>query len=117
LAASLIWFGTGCGGIFMGWLADRIGGIRPIVIFGAVMTALGLAVSAVGQTWALVLGSALFIGLLGNSAHFPPLVTYVSRWFDRRRGAADLVRAIHRRRGLALVFERGMTTRWPSRLG
>jgi MFS family permease len=25
---------------------------------------------------------------LGNSAHFPPLVTYVSRWFDRRRGTA-----------------------------
>ena len=52
------------------------------------MTALGLAVSAIGQTWALVLGSAVLIGLLGNSAHFPPLVTYVSRWFDRRRGTA-----------------------------
>ena len=120
MAASLIWFGTGCGGIFMGWLAERIGGIRPIVIFGAVVTALGLAVSAVGQTWALVLGSALFIGLLGNSAHFPPLVTYVSRWFDRRRGAA--VALISSGQYIAgavwpLVFERGMTTRWPSRLG
>jgi MFS family permease len=87
LAASLVWLGTGLGGIVMGRLADRLG-MRPIAIFGAAMTALGLAVSAVGQTWALVLGSALFIGLLGNSAHFPPLVTYVSRWFDRRRGTA-----------------------------
>src|SRR5262249_35302793 len=25
---------------------------------------------------------------LGNSAHFPPLVVYISRWFDRRRGTA-----------------------------
>lgn len=87
LAASLVWLGTGVGGIAMGRLADRVG-MRPIAIFGAAMTALGLAVSAIGQTWALVVGSAIFIGLLGNSAHFPPLVTYVSRWFDRRRGTA-----------------------------
>jgi MFS family permease len=87
LSASLVWLGTGSGGIVMGRLAERFG-MRPIAIFGAVMTALGLAVSALGQTWTLVLGSGLFIGLLGNSAHFPPLVTYVSRWFDRRRGTA-----------------------------
>ena len=78
LSASLVWLGTGSGGIVMGRLAERLG-MRPIAIFGAVMTALGLAVSAIGQTWTLVLGSALFIGLLGNSAHLPPLVTYVSR--------------------------------------
>jgi len=87
LAASLVWLGTGLGGIAMGRMADRVG-MRPVAIFGAAMTALGLAVSAVGQTWALVVGSAVLIGLLGNSAHFPPLVTYVSRWFDRRRGTA-----------------------------
>src|SRR5215470_4820545 len=87
LAASLIWLGTGLGGIVMGRMADRVG-MRPVAIFGAAMTALGLAVSAIGQTWALVIGSAVLIGLLGNSAHFPPLVTYVSRWFDRRRGTA-----------------------------
>jgi MFS family permease len=87
LAASLIWLGTGLGGIMMGRIADRVG-MRPIAIFGASMTASGLAVSAIGQTWALIFGSAVLIGLLGNSAHFPPLVTYVSRWFDRRRGSA-----------------------------
>jgi MFS family permease len=87
LAASLVWLGTGLGGILMGRVADRIG-MRRVAIFGASMTALGLAVSAIGQTWALIVGSAVLIGLLGNSAHFPPLVTYVSRWFDRRRGTA-----------------------------
>jgi MFS family permease len=75
------------------------------------MTALGLAVSAIGQTWALVLGSALLVGFLGNSAHFPPLVTYVSRWFDRRRGTA--VALISSGQYIAgavwpTVFERGM---------
>jgi MFS family permease len=87
LAASLVWLGTGLGGILMGRIADRVG-MRRVAMFGAAMTALGLTVSAIGQTWALVLGSAVLIGLLGNSAHFPPLVIYVSRWFDRRRGTA-----------------------------
>src|SRR6516225_6614528 len=87
LAASLVWVGTGMGGIVMGWVADRIG-VRSTVVFGALMAALGLAVSTTGQVWALVLGHAILIGLLGNSAHFPPLVVYISRWFDRRRGTA-----------------------------
>jgi len=87
LAASLVWLGTGLGGIVMGRVADRVG-MRPVAAFGALMTALGLAVSAIGQTWALIFGSAVLIGLLGNSAHYPPLVTYISRWFDRRRGTA-----------------------------
>jgi MFS family permease len=111
LAASLIWFGTGLGGIMMGRIADRIG-MRPIAIFGASMSALGLAVSAIGQTWALVLGCAVLIGLLGNSAHFPPLVTYVSRWFDRRRGTAvALISSGQYLAGMVWpsVFERGMT--------
>jgi MFS family permease len=110
LAASLVWLGTGLGGILMGRIADRIG-MRQVAMFGAAMTALGLAVSAIGQTWALVLGSAVLIGFLGNSAHFPPLVTYVSRWFDRRRGTA--VALISSGQYIAgvfwpTVFERGM---------
>ena len=87
LAGALVWVGTGMGGIVMGWVADRIG-VRSTVVFGAVMAALGLAVSAIGQVWALFLGHAILIGLLGNSAHYPPLVVYISRWFDRRRGTA-----------------------------
>jgi MFS family permease len=112
LAASLVWLGTGLGGIFMGRIADRIG-MRRVAIFGAAMTALGLAVSAIGQTWALVLGSAVLIGLLGNSAHFPPLVTYISRWFDRRRGTAvALISSGQYIAGVVwpTVFERGMDT-------
>src|SRR6266851_832846 len=87
MAAALTWIGTGAGGILMGWLADRIG-IRRTVIFGAMMIAVGLAVSAIGSVWALYLGHFLFLGVLGNGAMFPPLMVYVSRWFEQRRGTA-----------------------------
>ena len=87
LAGSLVWVGTGAGGIFMGWLADRIG-VRNTVIIGACMIAGGLALSSLGSMWALYVGQGLMVGLLGNGAVYPPLLVYVSRWFNRRRGAA-----------------------------
>jgi MFS family permease len=87
LAAAMVWVGTGLGGIVMGWVADRIG-VRATVIFGAMMTALGLAVSASGQVWALYLGNAVLVGFLGGGALYAPLLIHVSRWFDRRRGQA-----------------------------
>ena len=87
-ASSLAWFGAGLGGIAMGWLADRYG-VRWTVMFGAVMIAIGLAISSLGpSTWQLYLGHGLFIGLLGNAGLNAPLYVYVSRWFDRRRGSA-----------------------------
>ncbi len=87
LAGALTWVGTGAGGIAMGWLADRIG-LRPVVALGAVMTAAGLALSTLGSVWALYVGHGLLIGFLGNGAIYAPLLIYVSRWFDRRRGTA-----------------------------
>src|SRR5436190_20281753 len=87
LAAAVTWIGTGLGGILMGWIADRLG-MRATVLFGSVMIATGLAVSTVGGIWGLLIGHAVFLGLLGNGAFFPPLIVYVSRWFDRRRGTA-----------------------------
>jgi len=87
LAGALTWFGTGLGGIMMGPLAERLG-IRLTVIFGATMIALGLVVSASGDIGAILVGHALFVGLLGNGALYAPLLVYISRWFDRRRGTA-----------------------------
>ena len=52
------------------------------------MIACGLAVSSIGTVWALYVGHGLLLGLLGNGAMFPPLLVYVSRWFERRRGTA-----------------------------
>ena len=111
LAGALVWVGTGMGGIVMGRVADRIG-VRSTVVFGAVIAALGLAVSTTGEVWAFFLGHAILVGLLGNSAHFPPLVVYISRWFDRRRGAAvALISSGQYVAGMLwpTVFERAMT--------
>jgi MFS family permease len=87
LASALAWMGNGLGGIPMGWVADRIG-IRKTVLLGALMMATGLALSSLGTVCALLVGHGLFIGLLGNGAIYAPLIVYVSRWFDRRRGTA-----------------------------
>jgi MFS family permease len=57
-------------------------------MFGAVMLSAGLIVSASGGLLTLYVGHGVLMGLLGASCMFSPLVTYVSKWFDRRRGAA-----------------------------
>jgi MFS family permease len=87
LASSLAWFGSGVGGILMGQIAERIG-TRWVVMFGALMIALGLVVSTLGSPWPLWVGHGLFIGLIGLGGINAPLYVYVSRWFDRRRGSA-----------------------------
>ena len=117
LAGALVWVGTGLGGIMMGWLAERIG-IRCTVFIGAVMMAGGLALSSAGSVWALYVGHGLLIGLVGNGAIFAPLVVYVSRWFDRRRGSAlALISSGQYIAGVVWpsVFERGMALYgWPA---
>jgi MFS family permease len=87
LAGSLTYIGSGFGGIMMGWLAERVG-VRLIVLFGATMIAAGLGVAASGGLGLLYVGQGLLVGLFGASCMFSPLVTYISRWFDRRRGSA-----------------------------
>jgi MFS family permease len=92
LAIALAWFGSGIGGIAMGYIAERIG-VRWTVTFGATMMGIGLAISSFGESvlgtsWALYIGHGLFMGLLGNAGLNAPLYVYVSRWFDRRRGSA-----------------------------
>ena len=87
LATSLSFIGAGVGGIFMGWLAERVG-IRAIVTFGAVMIAAGMALAASGGVERLYIGYGVFMGLLGASCMFSPIMTYVTRWFDNRRGTA-----------------------------
>jgi MFS family permease len=87
LASSLAFLGAGAGGILMGWLSGRIG-MRAVALIGATMVAGGLALASGGAAWQLLLGYGVFVGLLGNGALFPPMMAYVSRWFDRRRGTA-----------------------------
>ncbi len=110
LAGAFVWVGTGLGGIVMGRLADRIG-MRTTALIGGSMMAAGLALSATGRIWAIFVGHGVLIGLLGNGALYPPLITYVSRWFDRRRGTAiALISSGQYIAGVIwpFVFERGM---------
>jgi MFS family permease len=87
LANSLAWLGAAIGGIAMGAIAERIG-VRWTVVFGGTMICLGLILSSYGEIWQLYVGHGLFIGLLGNAGINAPLMIYISKWFDRRRGAA-----------------------------
>ena len=77
------------------------------------MMAAGLALSAAGSVWALYVGHGLLIGLVGNGAIYAPLVVYVTRWFDRRRGSAlALISSGQYIAGIVWpsVFERGIAT-------
>ncbi len=86
-AAALVYLGASGGGIVAGWLMGRLG-VRPIVIFGGVMSGAGLLLAGSGGLWELYSGHFLLMGLFGNAFMFTPLLTYVSRWFERRRGSA-----------------------------
>ncbi|MCD6078445.1 MAG: major facilitator transporter [Ramlibacter sp.] len=88
LPYTLTMIGFGVGGIVMGRLADRFGVMVPVMI-GAV--GLGVGYVFAGMASGLVLFGlmqGLFIGLLGTSATFAPLVADTTRWFDKRRGIA-----------------------------
>jgi MFS family permease len=87
LANSLAWLGAGTGAMAFGWVAERVG-IRATVIFGAFMIGAGLVLASHGGPWELLIGHGLLLGALGGGAVNVPLIIYISRWFDRRRGTA-----------------------------
>ena len=88
LAYTLTMIGFGVGGILMGRLADRFGVMLPVMV-GGVGLGIGFIGAGLSPSLALFcLAQGLFVGLLGTSASFAPLVADTSRWFDRRRGIA-----------------------------
>lgn len=87
LATALCSLGSGLGGIGYGVLAMRIGQ-RSTAMLGGAFIAAGLLLAAQGEPWQLLVGFTFGVGLFGYSALFAPMVTFVSLWFDRRRGTA-----------------------------
>ena len=76
------------GGVLMGKLADRFGGVLPVVI-GTLALGIGYTATAfAGRSGQYALLYALFIGGFGSCAVFAPLVADTSLWFTRRRGIA-----------------------------
>ena len=91
LPYTALMIGFGVGGVLMGRLADRHGVMVPLLI-GA--SSLGLGFVACGMAGSIVMFAAVhgvFIGLLGSSASFAPLVADTSLWFVKRRGMAVAV--------------------------
>ncbi|GGC72062.1 MFS transporter [Siccirubricoccus deserti] len=87
VAVSLAYLGAGAGGVLMGWIAGR-SSARLVTLIGGSMVCGGLLLASEGSAWQLMLGYGLLVGLLGNGALYPPMMAYVSLWFDRRRGTA-----------------------------
>jgi MFS family permease len=114
LAGSLVWLGSGLGAIGYGWIAERIG-FRRTTLCGAGFIALGLAVSASGGSWSVLIGHALILGIFGCGAINIPLVVYASRWFDRHRGSA--LAYVTSGQHLAGLFWPGMLTLLIARMG
>ncbi|MCX7309045.1 MAG: MFS transporter [Afipia sp.] len=86
LAYALSSVAAGIGGLLFAKWADRKGMVWPLAI-GNLMLGIGSAISGFGTDWTLYMGHTV-LGLLGIGAVFSPLVTYVSKWFNRRRGLA-----------------------------
>ena len=93
LAYTLAYIGTGVGGIFMGWLADRFGP-RWSVLSAACMIGIGSVLAAHGNAMVLLGSYAVLVGLLGHAGTFTPLMNNISGWFEQRRGTALAIVAI-----------------------
>jgi len=91
LPYTLLMLGFGLGCVLMGRLTDRFG-LVPVLMGGALSLGLGFVLcGSVQSLTAYALVQGLFIGLLGSSTSFVPLVADTSLWFVRRRGIAVAV--------------------------
>ncbi|MSQ67824.1 MAG: MFS transporter [Gammaproteobacteria bacterium] len=80
--------GFAAGGLMMGRLVDRWG-VFPTLLGGALAQFLGFFLAAHAQTAGqFALCQAVFIGFLGCSTTFSPLLSDISHWFAPRRGIA-----------------------------
>jgi MFS family permease len=84
------WFVMGLGGLVSGFVADRLG-TRRVVLVGAGLLGLGLVLSShVQEVWHFYLTFGLLVGA-GVSAFYVPLTVLAIRWFQARRGMAAAV--------------------------
>jgi MFS family permease len=91
LPYTLQMIGLGLGGILMGRLADRFGITVPLV-FGAVCLGMGFLLGSLSSNILVFIAAhGIFVGMLGASCTFAPLIADTSLWFVRRRGIAVAV--------------------------
>jgi len=88
LPFTLIMLGWGVGGIWMGRLSDRYSITVPITI-GSISIGIGFIAAAHADSLLMfAFAHGLFIGFLGCSTMFAPLLADITYWFSKRRGIA-----------------------------
>jgi MFS family permease len=84
------WIVMGAGGVVSGFVSDRVG-TRRVVLVGAVLLAAGLLLSShVQHLWHLYVTFGLLVGA-GVSAFYVPLTVLAIKWFEGRRAMAAAV--------------------------
>jgi MFS family permease len=86
LAATMIFFGFGLGGVVMGKVTDRLG-IVPAMAASIVFLLLSYVLAGLSTALWQFIAASLLMGL-GASATFAPLMAEASHWFERYRGLA-----------------------------
>jgi MFS family permease len=91
LPYTLMMIGFGVGGYFMGKVVDRFG-VTFALLIGSVGILIGFIWSSLSEgIVGFALAHGLFLGLLGTSSTFAPLVADTSLWWNKRRGIAVAV--------------------------
>src|ERR1700741_5493086 len=85
LPYTLLMLGFGLGGVLMGKLGGRAGGMGPLLFGSAFLAAGYIATGLSGGIVSFNIAQALLGGLLGSSVAFAPLVADTSLWFVKRR--------------------------------
>ena len=88
LPFTLIMLGWGIGGIWMGRLSDRYSITIPITIGSVAIGAGFIAAAQADSLLMFALANGIFIGFLGCSTMFAPLLADITYWFSKRRGIA-----------------------------
>jgi len=86
LAATMVFFGFGLGGVVMGRITDRVGIVPAMAVSIAFLVASYVLAGLSTALWQFIAVS-LLMGL-GSSATFAPLMAEASHWFERYRGLA-----------------------------
>ncbi len=74
--------------LLAGWLADRYGA-RRFVLVGGLLCGFGFAALGLAQSfWAIVLGYTIIASAGRGLGIFPTLMTVVNQWFDDRKALA-----------------------------
>jgi predicted MFS family arabinose efflux permease len=87
VAYTMITIGAACGGLFWGFITDRLD-TRPVTLFGAVVLGSGLLLLSQQSNLRAIQSIYFAMGALGFACLYTPVLTTVGAWFGERRGLA-----------------------------